>query len=495
MLSEYLVEADNHIKRAQEQNSVAETKESSKEIVDAAGHYFSAGKEYFLAGVKLNAVLRTLEYVLRVSSSDEEFSKYKLKQINVFENSCSCYEKAAQLFRNSDNRFQESKAYGLAASNYLKLAELKNDRTIQREVTEGLITTYVLDTPIGKAITAFHNAALALYDIGTKYRNSGEIDKAYVIIGDMGDAYLSIGLLYEKEDVDLAIENFFLAAEAYKESGQLAKKVGIPTIVHHARMEWHYAIKEVIEFFKDEYGYSTCDDIKRAIKVYNKTKELAQKTKNEKTAYECSKAILSLSSVIEEPKVSIKSCQEICESTSEFVILPIDLNSKQLETTDKEVIKSSLKKFADDPKQGAYQLISYLELKLRNYIKAKLSSVNPTNWFLELVIPVLDPNDLNTIQSNYKRETGKNPDDLPREDNPLNFVNINHLPQIISNTRNWNTFFKDDFVNLEEFNANMLIIVRIRHPTMHVRQTGIFELAVTPVIWILERLKLNEPEH
>ncbi|MEM2971537.1 MAG: hypothetical protein QW270_03845 [Candidatus Bathyarchaeia archaeon] len=306
----------------------------------------------------------------------------------------------------------------------------------------------------------------------------------------MGDAYLSIGLLYENEELESAVENFFYAAEAYKESGLLSRKVGIPTIVHHARLEWRYAIRNAKEFFKDERGYYTLDDVRRAVKTYEKTRELAAKMNNKEIVYKCSKAIMLLSADVKEPRDSIKSCQEICETLSEFVILPIDLSNKQLEAADKEVIRSSLRKYSDDPKQGAYQLISYLETRLRSYIKEKLSSTNPANWFKELVIPAMNPDDLRIIGLNYNRETGKNPDDLLNEENPLNFANINHLQKIISNNRLWESYFKNDFINLEEFNANMSIIVRIRRPTMHTRETNIFEAAVTPVIWILERLRI-----
>ncbi|MEM3696025.1 MAG: hypothetical protein QXQ94_00785 [Candidatus Bathyarchaeia archaeon] len=439
-----------------------------------------------------------LKYLSEPSLTDDKSPKLRL--IDALEGSCSCYEKAAQLFKNVDNRFIESEAYGKAALNYIELAELKNEKALKREIKEDKLSTcvgeiqlftYARDTPLGKAITAYHNAALALYDLGMKYRNSGEIDKAYVIIGEMGDAYLSIGLLYENEELESAVENFFYAAEAYKESGLLSRKVGIPTIVHHARLEWRYATRNAKEFFKDERGYYTLDDVRRAVKTYEKTRELAAKMNNKEIVYKCSKAIMLLSADVKEPRDSIKSCQEICEALSEFVILPIDLSNKQLEAADKEVIRSSLRKYSDDPKQGAYQLISYLETRLRSYIKEKLSSTNPANWFKELVIPAMNPDDLRIIGLNYNRETGKNPDDLLNEENPLNFANINHLQKIISNNRLWESYFKNDFINLEEFNANMSIIVRIRHPTMHTRETNIFEAAVTPAIWILERLRIS----
>jgi hypothetical protein len=491
ILSKYLVEAEEHIKNAKEQSQSAGNTEQTGKIVDAAKYYYSAGREYFLAAVKFKMVLMLLGYSPKSSLVNDKSLNYKSRLINSLEGSCSCYEKAAQLFKNVGNRFLESEAYGKAASNYIELAELKNEKALRREIKENIIITYVADTPLGKAVTAYHNAALALYDLGMKYRNSGEIDKAYVIIGEMGDAYLSAGLLYENEDIELAIENFFSAAEAYKESGLLSRKVGIPTIVHHARLEWRYATRNAKEFFKDERGYYTADDIRRAIKTYEKTRELAERKNNKEMIYQCSKAIMLLSADVKEPKDSIKSCQEICESISESVILPIDLSNKQLDAADKDVIRSSLKKYSDDPKQGAYQLISHLETRLRSYIKAKLSSVNPTNWFTELVIPALNSDDLRIIDLNYNRETGKNPNDLPNEENPLSFANINHLQKIISNNRLWESYFKNDFVNLEEFSANMSIIIRIRHPTMHVRETNIFEAAVTPVLGILERLRIS----
>jgi len=469
----------------------AENAEHSGKIVDAAKYYFSAGRGYFIAAVNFKTALMLLEHPSQFSAMDDKLLEYKSRLIEALESSCICYEKAAQLFKNVGNKFLESEAYGLAASNYMELAELKNEKVLSREIKDGCIIKYVADTPLGKAATAYHNAALALYDLGMKYRNSGEIDKAYVIIGEMGDAYLSSGLIYENEDIKLAIENFFSAAEAYKESGLLSRKVGIPTIVFHARVEWHYATRNVKDFFKDEHGYYIADDIRKAIKTYKKTRELAERLNDKEMICKCSKAIISLSAVVEEPRDSIESCQKICESLSEFVILPIDLSNKQLDATDRKAIRSSLKKYVDDPRQGAYQLISYLESKLRSYIKAKLSSVNPANWFEELVIPALNQRDLRVIYSNYTRETGKNPDNLPNEDNPLNFANINHLQKIVSSNRLWKDYFKSDFVNLKEFNANMSIIVRIRHPTMHIRETSIFEAVVTPTIWLLERIRIS----
>ncbi|MGB9740398.1 MAG: hypothetical protein ACP5IM_00440 [Candidatus Bathyarchaeia archaeon] len=89
--------------------------------------------------------------------------------------------------------------------------------------------------------------------------------------------------------------------------------------------------------FSKMRGYCTADDIRRAIKTYEKTRELAKKTNNKEIIYECSKAIMLLSADVKETRDSIKGCREICESL--------------------------------------------YRSRLRSYIKAKLSSVNPTNWF------------------------------------------------------------------------------------------------------------------
>ncbi len=63
--------------------------------------------------------------------------------------------------------------------------------------------------------------------------------------------------------------------------------------------------------FSKMRGYYTADDIRRAIKTYEKTRELAN---NKEIIYECSKAIMLLSADIKEPRDSIKSYREICES-------------------------------------------------------------------------------------------------------------------------------------------------------------------------------------
>lgn len=110
--SKYLIEADNHIKKAQEQASGAEVIERSGKMLDAADQYFLAGREYFLATVNFRTILDILDYTLRVPPTDEKILDYKSKLINAYENSSYCYEKAAQLFEKSGNRFSESEAYG-----------------------------------------------------------------------------------------------------------------------------------------------------------------------------------------------------------------------------------------------------------------------------------------------------------------------------------------------------------------------------------------------
>jgi hypothetical protein len=41
-------------------------------------------------------------------------------------------------------------------------------------------------------------------------------------------------------------------------------------------------------------------------------------------------------------------------------------------------------------------------------------------------------NDLNAVKNNYQRETGKDPQGLFGEPNPLDYANINHLQKVIS---------------------------------------------------------------
>lgn len=480
-------EADQHLDNANTLKKKAIEFEEAEDVKGAANFYFDTGREYFLASVKFQIVSSIFEHILRVGSTNTRFSENKSKRIEALQNSAICYEKSGEFLNKLDAKFQASNAYGLAATNCADLAELTGEKDVYRKVPEGEgVFTLVADTPIGKAIEAYRKAALALYDIGIKYRNSGNLEHAYPTFGNMGDAYLSIAVLFEDADERLAAENYFHAAEAYKEAGLLARRVGIPTLVFHARIEWRYTQRRGIDFFKDKNGYSTFDDIKRAISIYSKAKELFISLDDTERANKCSKAILFLSKETEEPTDSIKSCQEICESISELTVLPIDLGTRRLEQADKDIIRSSMKAFVDDPKRGAYQLIRHLKPKLRTHIKEELSSQNPADWFKALVEPAIGNDDLKVIKRNYQKETGKDPQDLFNEPNPLDYANINHLQKIISH--HWR-FFRN-FGTKDEFEANMRIIIRIRHPTMHIRNSE-FEAVVLPVVWMLERLMLK----
>lgn len=128
------MEAEEHIKNAKEQSQSAGNAEQKSEIVDAAKYYYSAGKEYFLAAVKFKMALMLLGYPPKSSLVDDKSLNYKSRLIDSLEGSCSCYEKAAQLFKDVGNRFLESEAYGKAALNYIELAELKNEKALRREV-------------------------------------------------------------------------------------------------------------------------------------------------------------------------------------------------------------------------------------------------------------------------------------------------------------------------------------------------------------------------
>lgn len=476
-------EANQHLANADTLKTKATEFEGAGDAKAAANFYFDAGREYFLASVNLRIVTYLLEPVLRADSTDTRFGDNKSKRIEALQNCATCYEKSGEFLSKLDLKVHASDAYGLAATNYTDLAELSGEKEVYRKVPEGGgVFTRVADTPIGKAIEAYHKAALSLYDIGIKYRNSGDIERAYILIGDMADAYLSTSVLYEGVDDDSAAENYFSASEAYKEAGLLARKVGIPTLVFHARIEWRYMQRRGFDFFKDKNGYSTADDIKRAVSIYSKAKELFTKLGRKERANECSKAILFLSEETKEPKDSIKSCQEICESISELTILPIDLSTRKLEQADKDVIKSSIRVFVDDPKKGAYQLIGYFEPKLRNFIKLKFISQTP-DWFKVSVVPIIDDADLGVIKNNFHKETGKDTQDLFVEPNPLDYANINHLQKIILNQ--WQLF--RNFEPKDEFETNMGIIIGVRHSTMHLRNSD-FEAAVLPVIWMLEKM-------
>ena len=140
----------------------------------------------------------------------------------------------------------------------------------------------------------------------------------------------------------------------------------------------------------------------------------------------------------------------------------------------------------DDPKESAFKLIDYLLPKLRQFIQSKLSS--SPNWFEVMALGKLTLNEKKAVERNYTRETGKNPNALKYEANPLDYFDIDHLKKVILDTGNWNQFFESNFKNKDDISSYLNIIGRIRHPVMHVRGTAVSETILPAVIWVLERI-------
>ena len=113
----------------------------------------------------------------------------------------------------------------------------------------------------------------------------------------MADAHLSIAFIHEKNrywpfgTVSDQAESYLCAAEAYKKSGSLSRKIGVSKVVAHSRIEWKNAHRDIYDFFKDDKGYMVSDDLKRAILAYEKAGNLYEKLGMKNQVTYCSNMI------------------------------------------------------------------------------------------------------------------------------------------------------------------------------------------------------------
>ncbi len=86
---------------------------------------------------------------------------------------------------------------------------------------------------------------------------------------------------------------------------------------------------------------------------------------------------------------------------------------------------------------------------------------------------------------NYRKEIGNGKNEFFKENNPLDYANLEHLEKIIRSPINW-PLFRQDFGTQEDFEIHIKPIVRFRHPVMHIRgHEKNFELVASCGIWLL----------
>jgi len=284
-----------------EQNEVWD--KSSKKYHDAASQFFTAcvyleSIDLWITGLK-DDILKQL----KLRKSDERYLNYNKRIKEYHKKSADLYRKASDIQGKLQNKFLQADLLGKAARQYYRVFELSDEEELKIHVEPGKVYSFS-DTLAGIIMAMYSSAANLFNEIGIEFEESGKNSKAYIFYGYMGDAYLSIALIHEKdkywpfETVSAQAENYLCAAEAYYKSGKLSKKVGVSSVVSYARMEWEYAQRGIFDFFKDDKGYTTLDDLKRAIMAYEKAKVLYDKL-GMKTAEYCAQKVGEIQSTLE----------------------------------------------------------------------------------------------------------------------------------------------------------------------------------------------------
>jgi hypothetical protein len=240
---------------------------------------------------------------LKLRENEERYVQYKKNQKEYHRKSAELFKKSSDILGRLKNKFYQAEMLGRAAKEYYRVFELSDEEELKIDVVPGV--AYALgDTQVGNIISLYHSAAVLFNDLGVEFEEAGKISQAYVFYGFVGDAYLSAAFMHEKNKFWLfptlsdQADNYLYAAEAYKKSGKSSRNIGVPKIVFHARLEWEYAMREIYEFFKDENGYGTSDDLKRAILAFKKAGELYGKIGAKSNAEYCSRMIKEIEEYI-----------------------------------------------------------------------------------------------------------------------------------------------------------------------------------------------------
>ena len=240
-----------------------------------------------------------------------------------------------------------------------------------------------------------------------------------------------------------------------------------------------------MSLFKDPRGYAISNESQRAVVMYRAAQEAAKRRGDKALYAKAARRLMSLAAVLNSPEDAVKACQDICDSTSEIIVLPINLAGRQLRNSDVVLLREISQTWLTNPKDAVYKILEELEPRLRALVKDRLSNRSPRQWFARRVVAKLEKNDIEIMIRNYRKETGNRKKEFFKENNPLDYANIEHLEKIIRSPVNW-PLFRKDFGTQEDFEIHIKPIVRFRHPIMHIRgHEKNFELVATCGIWLL----------
>ena len=351
--------AEENLKLAQISESDAISLEKH-ECWDKAGRKFhNAADQYFRSCVHLESIDLWITGLqegilkeLNLRKSDERYLSYHKKTQEYHKRSAGLYKKASDIYGKLKNKFLSADLLGKATREYFRVFELSNEKELKIEMEPGKVYSFS-DTQVGTIVALYRAAANLFNDIGIEFEEAGKKSKAYIFYGYMGDAYLSIALAREKDKYwpfgvpsDQA-ENYLCAAEAYRKSGELSKEVGVSRVVAYARIAWKHAHQDIFAFFKDEEGYTTSDDSRRAILAYRKANEVYGELGMKPQADYCAHKIDEIKEALEtlpkeiQRKLGLKgkemtgyawadtTCSTVISEVKKF-ILPSDLEDYQV---------------------------------------------------------------------------------------------------------------------------------------------------------------------
>lgn len=277
---------------------------SGKKHHDAARSFRQASMNLEAVDLWITGLKDELLKQLGLRPTDERYIDLHKRIKENHKKSADSYRKSSDIFARLPNKLLQADLLGMAAREYCRVFELSNEDELKIKLESGKVYSFS-ETLVGAIVDMYRTAANLFNEIGIELEESGKKSKAYIFYGYMGDAYLSIAIIREKDkywpfgNVSDQAYNYLYAAEAYYKSGKLSKEIGVSSVVFHARIEWKHAQNRIFEFFKNNRGYTTSDDLKRASLAYEKAKSLYNKVGMKDQIEYCSQRIKEIEHALE----------------------------------------------------------------------------------------------------------------------------------------------------------------------------------------------------
>ena len=143
----------------------------------------------------------------------------------------------------------------------------------------------------------------------------------------------------------------------------------------------------------------------------------------------------------------------------------------------------------EDPSTPIFEIIGYFEREIRKYIKKNLEMELDVNWLKKISNSLAREK----IEGRISEEKEKI-EDFKSPENPLDYVTLETLSDLITRRDNWTTYFSKCFENKNVFSVKMREIIVVQNRIAHYRSINFNDavIVIQNILWMLDHLRKKD---